>query len=92
MAVIQNPIDTLPWHPIDQMLDKYQGELLLRAPELVDEDCNRTGVGLGYWQDDAGHSPEAKEKKGCFLAGKWSMTNDEWYEVEVHPTHFIVLA
>lgn len=88
----ENKADTLPWHPIEELRDRYQGELMFRAPELIDEDCNRLGVGLGYWQDGAGHSPEAKEKCGCYLAGKWSMTSDMWYEVEIHPTHFLVLA
>ena len=87
-----NTTDKLPWHPIEELDDKYQGELLLKAPELVDLDCNREGIGLGYWQDDAGDSLTARATEGCFLAGKWSMTNDEWYEVEVNPTHFIVLA
>lgn len=88
----RNPVDVLPWHPIEELQDRYQGELLLRAPELVDLDCNRLGVGMGYWQDDAGTSEAAKKNEGCFLACKWSMQNDEWYEKEVNPTHFIVLA
>ena len=88
----RNEPDILPWHPIGELKDRYQSELLLMAPELIDLDCNRFGVGLGYWQDGAGHSQEAKERQGCFLAGKWSMTSDEWYEIEVNPTHFIVLG
>jgi hypothetical protein len=92
MAVKNNPADTLPWHPIEELHDKYQAELLLRAPELVDLDCNVNGIGMGYWQDGAGHAPLAKERGGCWLACRWSMTNDEWYETEVHPTHFIVLG
>ena len=77
---------------LEELKDRYQAELLLRAPELVSLDCNRLGVGMGYWQDNGGHSPLAREKGGCFLACKFSMTNDEWYEVECNPTHFIVLA
>lgn len=92
MAVPQNPADTLPWHPISELKDRYQAELLLRAPELVSLDCNRLGVGMGYWQDDGGNSPLAKEKGGCFIACRFSMTNDEWTEVECNPTHFIILA
>lgn len=87
-----NAVDKLPWHPIEELRDKYQSELLLRAPELVDLDCNTDGVGMGYWQDGAGGSPHSREVGGCFLACKWSMTADEWFEVECHPTHFIVLG
>jgi hypothetical protein len=94
-----NKPDKLPWHPIEELTDKYQGELLLRAPELIDEDCNRLGVGLGYWQD--GHNEPSDENGACgeegveygaWLACKWSMTNDEWFQKEVTPTHFLVLA
>jgi hypothetical protein len=85
-------VDRLPWHPIEELKDKYQAELLLRAPELVDLDCNSLGVGLGYWQDGAGDSPHSREVRGCFLACKWNMSVDEWFEVECHPTHFIVLG
>lgn len=94
-----NKPDTLPWHPISELTDKYQGELLFKAPELVDEDCNREGVGLGYWQDDhnvptgpQGAIREEGVEYGAFLACKWNMTSDEWGQVEINPTHFIVLA
>lgn len=94
-----NKPDVLPWHPIAELTDKYQGELLLKAPELEDGDCNVTGVGLGYWQDDYtvpcgpdGAMREEGVDYGAWVACKWSMTNDEWYETMVHPTHFIVLA
>jgi len=94
-----NKPDTLPWHPIAELQDRYQSELLLRAPELIDLDCNAEGVGLGYWQDDHnvpfdenGAKPEPGVEYGAWLACKWNMTCDEWYQVEVHPTHFIVLA
>lgn len=77
----------LPWRPIAELADKYAPNLLLLAPELVDLDCNEYGVGMGYFQDDAGDGD-----CGSFLACKWSMTNDEWREVVVTPTHFLVLS
>jgi hypothetical protein len=101
ISVRDNPADALPWHPIEELRNRHQGELLLKAPELVDLDCNREGVGLGYWQDD-GLTWAMSQKEcdkldrdkdyGCFMACQWSMTNDEWAHVPVTPTHFIVLA
>lgn len=67
------------WQPIKELEDKYSSNLLLRAPELVNLDCNEHGVGIGYWQ-------------GGFVAAKWSMTNDEWCEVKVTPTHFCMIV
>jgi len=94
-----NKPDALPWHPIEELTDKYQCELLLKAPELEDGDCNVTGVGMGYWQDDwnvptneHGAVREPGVEYGAWVCCKWSMSNDEWYQVECTPTHFIVLA
>lgn len=92
------------WRPIEELSDKerYGNEagFLLLAPELVDEDCNVHGVGMGFFQDDAlkwkasqeecDNWPEGKDPGG-WLAGKWSMTNDEWCTIVVHPTHYIRL-
>lgn len=87
------------WRPIEELSDRYAGNLLLVAPELVDLDCNEHGVGMGYWQD--GRDEPCDEKGACgdpnvdyggFLACKWSMSNDEWREVPCTPTHFLVLA
>ena len=74
------------WRPIAELQDKYVNNLLLHAPELVNLDCNPAGIGMGYFQDGA----KGKDR-GLFLAAKWSMTNDEWYEVAVTPTHFILM-
>jgi hypothetical protein len=91
--------DVLPWHPIEELSDKHQGELLLRAPELIDLDCNRLGVGMGYWQDEYnvptgphGAIREEGVEYGAWVACKWNMTTDEWYETVCTPTHFIILA
>ncbi len=94
----------LPWRPISE-LDKtarYGDEagFLLKAPELVDLDCNVHGIGLGYFQDGRdvpcnehgaiwGDNPEQYDG---WLACKWNMQNDEWYEVKVTPTHYIRLT
>jgi hypothetical protein len=94
-----NRTDRLPWHPIEELRDKYQANLLLMAPELVDGDCNEYGVGLGYWQDDL-HVPcnehgacgEPGVEYGSFLVCKWDMHNDEWRNMPCNPTHFIVLG
>jgi hypothetical protein len=76
------------WRPITELADRYAPNLLLRAPELVDLDCNPHGVGPGYWQDDA---DGIKLEKGAWLCAKWSMTSDEWYEVACQPTHYLVI-
>ena len=68
------------WHPIGELKDPYTGDLLLCAPELVDLDCNPWGIGMGYWQDGEG-----------WLCCQWNMTNDEWDEVRVNPTHYAVV-
>lgn len=68
------------WRPISEIPDKYDSDLLLCAPELVDLDCNVHGIGMGHWQDGED-----------WLCAKWSMTNDEWYTALVNPTHFIVM-
>jgi hypothetical protein len=84
------------WRPIAELEDKYTTNLLLCAPELVDLDCNEDGIGMGYWQDDAltpfdknGAVREEGVDYGSFMCAKWSMSNDEWYEVPCNPTHFI---
>jgi hypothetical protein len=69
------------WVPIDELKDKYDVNLLLCAPELVDADCNEHGIGMGYFQDGVG-----------WLACKWSMTGDKWYETSCNPTHFIKMG
>lgn len=72
------------WKPIGDLKDLYSTNLLLCAPELVDLDCNVHGVGMGYYQD-------APNAPGKWLACKWSMTNDEWFEVVIKPTHFLII-
>lgn len=92
----------MKWRKIAELKDKYAPNLLLCAPELVDLDCNEHGIGLGYWQDDGllwdmALSQDECDKRdrskdyGCFMACKWSMTNDEWMHVACTPTHFIEL-
>jgi hypothetical protein len=90
----------LLWRPIAELNDqtRYRSDLLLCAPELVDLDCNVRGVGPGYWQDDRDvpTGPDGAIRKegvdyGGFLAAKWSMTSDEWREVPVTPTHFLII-
>jgi len=90
------------WQPIERLNDqtKYGDEngFLICAPELVDLDCNVHGVGIGYWQDDgllwnaSQEECDARDRTrdyGCWMACKWSMTNDEWSHVPCNPTHFI---
>ena len=83
------------WKPIAELEDRYATNLLLCAPELVDADCNEVGVGLGYWQDDRDLLLECHREPGVeyggFLACKWNMTSDMWYEVPVTPTHFMLI-
>lgn len=86
------------WRPISELEDKYSTDLLLCAPELVDLDCNEHGIGMGYWQDDhdvpVGPGGAIREKGadyGGFVACKWCMSCDEWHEVKISPTHFIVM-
>lgn len=94
----------LPWRPIAELTDQDRhgdsAGFLLLAPELIDEDCNVHGVGMGHWQDDGRmwHMTQEQcdahvrsEADGCWLACKWSMTGDEWAHVEVNPTHYIRL-
>lgn len=88
------------WRPISELTmdDKYRTDLLLRAPELVDLDCNEAGVGMGYWQDDY-HVPcdehgavrEDGREYGAWLACRWNMSCDEWYEVACTPTHYMLI-
>jgi len=75
------------WRPIAELKDKYASGLLLCAPELIDLDCNPEGIGMGYWQDGGG-----VDGGNAWLCAKWSMTNDEWYEKECNPTHFIQMT
>lgn len=88
--------DTLPWIPIAELDEKtrYGDEsgFLLLAPELVDLDCNVHGVGMGYWQDGPVSIGELEREDGAWLACKWSLTNDEWYEVPCTPTHYLRLT
>lgn len=88
------------WRPIAELgaEARYGTDFLLCAPELVDLDCNEAGVGPGYYQDDRdvstdkdGAVREPSVDYGGWLAAKWSMTNDEWREVKVTPTHFLVM-
>jgi hypothetical protein len=100
MEFVRPPPDmSLIWHPISELAnDKRYGDeagFLLCAPELVDGDCNVHGVGPGYWQDDRdmptdknGACGDPNVDYGGWLAAKWSMTNDEWYEIPVSPTHY----
>lgn len=108
-ALMIRRYDEMPWRPINELFDKdgkYDHEnddpngFLLMAPELVDEDCNVHGVGMGYWQDD-GLTWHATQEEcdawpddracGAFMACKWSMTNDEWAHVCCAPTHYLRL-
>jgi hypothetical protein len=91
---------TLPWRPIAELADRYENGLLLLAPELVDLDCNPSGVGMGYWQDDGltwsmtqeeCDRLDDSEDWGSWMACKWSMTNDEWSHVVCTPTHYLKL-
>lgn len=89
-------MNNLPWLPIAWLDEKtrYGDEsgFLLLAPELVDLDCNVHGVGMGYWQDGAADLFPGQQVGGAWLACKWSMTNDEWYEVPCTPTHYLKLT
>jgi len=91
----------ITWHPIAELTDKYASNLMLLAPELVDLDCNEMGAGMGYWQDDGllwhASQKECDERDperdyGCFMACKWSMSNDEWCHVPCTPTHYAVIG
>lgn len=79
----------LPWRPIYELTTiTRQGDaagFLIMAPELVDEDCNVHGIGMGYWDD------LANDNTGGWLACKWDMQNDEWREVPCQPTHYLRL-
>lgn len=96
---------TIPWRPISDLPpeDKHGDEngFLLIAPELVDLDCNVHGVGMGYYQDDGllWHATQEEcdnrdpnKDYGCWMACKWSMTNDEWSHVPCNPTHYVRLT
>jgi len=93
----------LPWRPIAELTTetRYGDEVgfLLLAPELIDEDCNMRGVGMGYYQDNRdvpsdenGACGEPGVDYGGWMACKWSMTNDEWREVPCTPTHYLRLT
>lgn len=97
--------EKLPWRPIEELTveTRYGDEagFLLMAPELVDEDCNVHGVGLGHWADDGKlwHMTQEQadahvrtDDDGCWMACKWSMTNDEWSHVPCTPTHYLRLT
>jgi hypothetical protein len=80
------------WLPIAALVDRYEQNLLLCAPELVDLDCNPDGIGIGHWQDDALVPCGPDGAIGSFLACRWSMSCEEWYEVPCRPTHFIKMT
>lgn len=69
------------WQLITAMADKYDGILLLAAPELIDGDWNPEGVNIGWWQDDQGWKSTA-----------WSNHQDCSYDIIVNPTHFQRIA
>ena len=110
LFVLKNFANELPWRPIAELNGpdgkydhKNDGEagLLLLAPELVDEDCNTHGVGMGYYQDDGKAWGMTKKEfdavpegadLGSWMACKWSMTNDEWSHVCCTPTHYLRLT
>lgn len=96
--------DEMPWRPIAELDETTrhgdEAGFLLLAPELVDLDCNVHGVGMGYFQDDGlcnfmtQEQCDARDRDkdhSCWIAGKWSMQNDEWHEVVVRPTHYLRL-
>jgi hypothetical protein len=81
------------WRPIAELTveERYDTDFLLRAPELVDGDCNLHGVAPGYFQDDRDRPAlggDDKKDYGGWMAAKWNMTNDEWYDTPVTPTHY----
>jgi hypothetical protein len=99
-------MNNLPWRPIEELyvdgeynhaLGDSEAGILLLAPELVDLDCNVHGVGMGYYQDgplflSSMPAGTREYKEGSWLACKWSMSYDEWYEVPCKPTHYIRLT
>lgn len=69
--------------PIPEALENYDrehGELLIAAPELISLDFNPHGFAPGYWQDDDG-----------WRAAWWDGGNDEWENIIVTPTHYMIL-
>lgn len=86
------------WLPIVELTDPYEINFLLRAPELVDLDCNPLGVAPGYWQDgsdDAGPywtfgEPGNQWKiQGEWVAAGYCMSHDHFMNRTCKPTHFI---
>jgi hypothetical protein len=93
----------MDWKPIEELTSKTrygdEGGFLLLAPELIDLDCNIHGCGMGYYQDDRdmptdehGACGNPGTDYGGWLACKWSMSNDEWYEVKCTPTHYVKIT
>ena len=81
------------WRPISELTDLYTPNLLLCAPELVQEDCNPHGVAPGWWQDDLftpdGEKPTSDD--GAWVCAGFDMTNDEWVRKFCVPTHFMII-
>lgn len=107
VVMITPPIDmSLVWRPIAELSSENRcgddaGFLLICAPELVDLDCNPDGVGMGFWQDDgllwnmSQEACDARDKSrdyGCWLVGKWGMSDDEWRLVPCTPTYYARIA
>lgn len=77
------------WHPIAELIDLHDANLLLCAPELVDLDCNPHGVAPGYWQD--GPNTPGGDEPGEWIAAGYCMVHDCWVNRSCNPTHFMVI-
>jgi len=78
------------WLPIDYLVDRYAQNLLLRAPELYDADCNPHGVSPGFWQD-GGNSEDPVENGGAWITAGYDMNNDEFMNLVCNPTHYMII-
>lgn len=84
------------WRPISELdrNDLYSPNLLLRAPELVNLDCNEHGVAPGYYQDDrdrVDHNDTREDDLSGWVAAGYDLHRDEWVALKVTPTHFMMI-
>ncbi len=70
------------WKPIAELKDRYNVNLLLCAPELVNLDCNPHGIAPGYWMDTSEE----------WIAAGYDMQSDLWKDCVCNPTHFIIMT